>query len=82
MAQVVNSGALINLFGRLGWTVGTQDLLQAALTSGIPVAAIDAYLTALVATPDGLNDQTIPGCTTAQANSITAFLKGRNLVGT
>ena len=82
MATVVNSGALLNLFGKLGWTTGQQDLLQAALTSGIPVAAIDAYLTALVNVPDGLNDQAITGCTPAQANSITAFLKQRNLVGT
>lgn len=81
MATVVNSGALLGLFDKLGWTASQQDLLQAALTSGVPVAAIDAYLTALVATPNGMNDQTITGCTGAQATAITTFLKGRGLVG-
>lgn len=82
MATVVNGGALLGLFAKLGWTSGQNDLLQAALTSGVPVAAIDAYLTALVAKPDGVDDQTIAGCTAVQANSITAFLKSRGLVGT
>jgi hypothetical protein len=82
MSTVVNSGRLLALFGQLGWTVGVNDLLQAALTAGVPAAAIDAYLSALVAAPDGLNDQTIAGCPAAQANAITGFLKGRGLVGT
>jgi hypothetical protein len=81
MSTVVNAKALGDVFTTLGYT-NQNDLLAAALSSGIPAAAVLAYFSALAATPSGLNDQTISGVTPSQGTSITAFLKARGLVGT
>lgn len=81
MATVVNSGELLKKFTTLGWTSSANDLLAAALSSGIPAAVVGSYLDALVASPGALNDQTISGVTAAQGTAITTFLKNRNLVG-
>jgi hypothetical protein len=78
----VNSGKLLSLFVQLGWTNNIPDLLQAALTSGVPCSSVALYLEALLATPDGMNDQAIPNVTPANGAAITAFLKGKGLVGT
>ena len=81
MSVVVNSGVALDLFKQLNWTVAPNDLLQAALGSGIPAAEIVAYLQALVANQDGMDDTTITGCPADAAAKITAFLHARNLVG-
>lgn len=80
MSGVVNSSAFLTRFATLGWTTSTADLLQAIGSSGIPAVVIAAYLDALIATPTGLNDQTIAGVTAVQGSAITNFLKSKGLV--
>lgn len=82
MSTVVNSGALLDQFGKLGWTTGINDLLAAAFSAGIPASVVSLYLAALITSPASLNDQTISGVTGVQGTAITAFLKNRGLVGT
>jgi hypothetical protein len=41
-----------------------------------------AYLDAAVASPAGFNDQTIAGCSAAQATKITGALKSKSAVVT
>jgi threonine dehydratase len=81
MSIVVNSGLALELFQQLGWTREPNDLLQAALGSGIPAAEIVAYLKALAASPEGMDDTQISGCSPEHAAEITAFLRERSLVG-
>lgn len=81
MSTVVTSTELATLFQQLGWTASQNDLVQAALTAGIPAHVIVLYLQALAASPGGMDDQSIAGVTPAQGTQITTFLKSKGLVG-
>jgi hypothetical protein len=48
--------------------------------AGVPLAEGFAYLTALSLSPELLDDQTISGCTPANATKITAALTARGKI--
>ena len=79
MSAVVNSKAFLDAFNSLGWPNG-NDLLARVESQSIPATVIYAYLSALITTPAGLNDQTISGVTGPQGAAITSFLKNAGLV--
>lgn len=82
MSVVVNGGALLDQFEKLGWTTSEKDLLAAAFAAAVPAGVVSLYLAALINNPTALNDATINGVTAQQGTAITTFLKNKGLVGT
>lgn len=81
MSTVVNSKAFLDAFTVLGWPNG-NDLLSRIANQPLPATVIYSYLSALIASPNSINDATISGVTPAQGAAITSFLKNAGLVAT
>ena len=76
MSTVVNLKEFDNRFQTLGWNVSSSNLVE-FLNNHPAITAVELikYLDALLANPAGMNDQTITGVTTTDANTITAALE-------
>lgn len=81
MASVVNISTIGSKMIQLGWTsIQVSDVVAGLASAGIPASEFCAYLEALIATPEGMNDQAIAGCPGADATKITNYLKNHQAV--
>jgi hypothetical protein len=81
MATIVNTNEFSKRFVTLGWDqqINLSELIEGMKSNNISASAVIAYLDALIATPIGLNDQTIIGCSAATATKITTYLVGKGV---
>jgi len=80
MATVINIGEITKRFQALGWTnLNVADTVNALSSGNIPAGDFMAYLDAVLANPDGLDDQGLTGCTPANATQSTNALKARGV---
>jgi quinolinate synthase len=80
MATVVSTVEILNRFKALGWdNVNLSEVTDFLTAQAIPAAALIAYLNTAVSSPAGFDDQTITGCTSAQATKITNALKSKGV---
>ena len=81
MATVINVATIKPLIDQLGWgQLNVAEALGSIKEAGIPPVAVLAYLNALVASPTGLDDQTITGCDPAVATQITVYLTQKGVI--
>jgi hypothetical protein len=79
MATVVNITEFSKRFEILGWSINLIELIEGLGKVNIPAAAAIAYLDALIASPNGLDDQTIADCPAATATKLTIYFKGKGV---
>lgn len=83
MATVVNVNEISKRFQTLGWAdLSRAEVLGWMKDNAVSGPEMVAYLDAAVASPAGFNDQTIAGCSAAQATKITGALKSKSAVVT
>jgi hypothetical protein len=83
VATVTNVPKIAALIQQLGWTsVQVSEIVNGLASASIPAFEFCAYLDALIAAPEGMNDQTIASCPGAPATLITNYLKSHQLVAT
>lgn len=83
MATVVSISVIRDKMQSLGWeSVAVAEVVEGLKSANIPAAEFVAYLDALIAAPEGANDQTIPNCTAAHATQITSWLTSHAAVTT
>lgn len=81
MATVINVAVVKPRLQSLGWNnVNISEALDDIAKAGISPAAVLAYLDALIAAQDALDDSTIPNCPAQVAAVITGYLKKKGLV--
>lgn len=80
MATVVNIGEIAKRFQALGWTnLNIPDTVNALSSGNVPAGEFMKYLDAVLANPDGFDDQALVGCTPVNATKITNALKARGV---
>lgn len=82
MATVVNANEFRKLFDELGWPEGNVSELVEKIdaTAIIEAEHVVVYLSALIAAPSGLNDQTVAGVPTNVAAALTTYFREKKLV--
>jgi hypothetical protein len=83
VATVTNVPKIAQLIQQLGWNgVQVSEIVNGLASASIPAFEFCAYLEALLAAPEGMNDQTIANCPATAANAITGYLKNHQVVAT
>ena len=81
MATVINVAAVKPRLDKLGWlNVNVSEALDDIAKAGISPAAVFAYLDALIAAPEALDDTNITNCPAQTAATITDYLRKKGLV--
>jgi hypothetical protein len=80
MATIVSITEVLKRFQQLGWSsLSSSEVADFLRVNSVPSTSLISYLDALIATPSGLNDQTIAGCPAADATKITGALKAKGV---
>lgn len=82
MASVVSTATIAAKLQTIGGAAIADTIIDAAKTGSVPAVELVAYLSAVIATPEGVDDQNIPGCTPANGTKITNFLRARAVMAT
>jgi hypothetical protein len=82
MAIVVSATVLERKFRELEWggNLSPEVILAWLTQNSVTGAEFVAYLNALLANPDGVDDQAIGSCPAAKASKITGVLASKKLV--